>query len=201
MLTSAVLGTDSQKTSILMSPAVVWSVTDMADDKQSRCSAHHAASRGLMSSGKKIQTHGQPYRILRGLEAAFAVSNCRVEFAMGLASTAWRSTTQSTGRSRLPRDLQQSSIPSDLSHPANPKACSSASCTVYTITLPTPSSPQSPHSLAYSPVYSWINIPAATLSFESQEDRLSVISIRKQDGHNILMIPIAERLRSMLWAG
>ena len=31
-LTSAVLGTDSQKISILMSPTVVWSVTDMADD-------------------------------------------------------------------------------------------------------------------------------------------------------------------------
>ena len=31
-LTSAVLGTDSQKISILMSPAVVCSVTDMADD-------------------------------------------------------------------------------------------------------------------------------------------------------------------------
>ena len=28
-LTSAVLGTDSQKTSILMSPRVVWRVTDM----------------------------------------------------------------------------------------------------------------------------------------------------------------------------
>lgn len=34
MLTSAVLGTDSQKTSILMSPTVVWSVTDMVGDKQ-----------------------------------------------------------------------------------------------------------------------------------------------------------------------
>ena len=40
MLTSAVLGTDSQKTSILMSPAVVCNVTDMAGDRQSRCSAH-----------------------------------------------------------------------------------------------------------------------------------------------------------------
>ena len=190
MLTSAVLGTDSQKTSILMSPAVVWSVTDMADDKQSRCSAHHAASRGLMSSGKTIQTDGQPYRILRGLEAAFAVSTVgRVEFGMGLASTAWRSTTQSTGRSRLPRDLQQSSIPSDLSHPANSKACLSASCT---ITFPLPV----PHSLRIP-----LRLPSATLSFESQADRLGVISIRKQDGHNILMIPIAERLRSMLWAG
>ena len=33
MLTSAVLGTDSQKISIFMSPKVVWSVTDMAGDK------------------------------------------------------------------------------------------------------------------------------------------------------------------------
>ena len=32
-LTSAVLGTDSQKTSILMVPRVVWRVTDMAGDK------------------------------------------------------------------------------------------------------------------------------------------------------------------------
>jgi len=32
-LTSAVLGTDSQKTSILMSPRAVWRVTDMAVGK------------------------------------------------------------------------------------------------------------------------------------------------------------------------
>lgn len=43
MLTSAVLGTDSQKISSLMSPEVVCSVTDMAGDKQSPCSAHYAA--------------------------------------------------------------------------------------------------------------------------------------------------------------
>ena len=44
MLTSAVLGTDSQKISILMSPRVVCSVTDMADDKWVLFrSAHHAA--------------------------------------------------------------------------------------------------------------------------------------------------------------
>ena len=37
MLTSAVLGTDSQKISSLMSPEVVCSVTDMAGDKRSPC--------------------------------------------------------------------------------------------------------------------------------------------------------------------
>ena len=42
LLTSAVLGTDSQNISILMSPTVVWSVTDMAGDERCRCSAHCA---------------------------------------------------------------------------------------------------------------------------------------------------------------
>ena len=40
-LTSAVLGTDSQKTSILISPRVVCSVTDMANVHQLNRSAHH----------------------------------------------------------------------------------------------------------------------------------------------------------------
>ncbi len=143
MLTSAVLGTDSQKTSILMSPAVVWSVTDMADDKQSRCSAHHAASRGLMSSGKTIQTDGQPYRILRGLEAAFAASTVGWNLPW-----AWLPPLGARQRNLLAGAGSQgiyskSSVPSDLSHPANPKACSTTSCTVYTITFPLPV----PHSL------------------------------------------------------
>ena len=55
-LTSAVLGTDSQKTSILMSPRVVWRVTDMAGDRYIPFSAHHAAEKALTSSRKKIES-------------------------------------------------------------------------------------------------------------------------------------------------
>ena len=54
-LTSAVLGTDSQKSSILMSPRVVWRVTDIAGDKQLLFSAHHAAEKALTSSTKMIE--------------------------------------------------------------------------------------------------------------------------------------------------
>lgn len=71
MLTSAVLGTDSQKTSILMSPTVVWSVTDMAGDTQCGCSAHHAAQRASMSSRKNIHGYGRRcQRCICGLEVA-----------------------------------------------------------------------------------------------------------------------------------
>ena len=55
-LTSAVLGTDSQKTSILMLPRVVWRVTDMAGDKQFPFSAHHAAEKALTSPRKTIES-------------------------------------------------------------------------------------------------------------------------------------------------
>lgn len=74
MLTSAVLGTDSQKTSILMSPVVVCSVTDMAGDKRYRCSAHYATRRALMNSRKNIGIlkSDQPYRTVCGLDAALA---------------------------------------------------------------------------------------------------------------------------------
>lgn len=44
LLTSAVFGTDSQKTSILMSPRLVCSVTDMAEGRFLHHSAHCGSS-------------------------------------------------------------------------------------------------------------------------------------------------------------
>ena len=94
MLTSAVLGTDSQKISILMSPTVVCSVTDMASDKQSSCFSPLCcllSFNGLEEEHPKgLSALWEPMRPRGGL--------CGVGGGVLPCAWPWRSTTQSTGQ-------------------------------------------------------------------------------------------------------